>query len=168
VSPVVLLLDGNGGRRRSSRWTALAVAAVAGATALVGCSDDDGTGVLELGEMGPGTCLMVTDELGEEVSSLPVVDCVEDHTHEIFAAVEWEDPEAVFPGTEALDAKAEEVCVRDFEPYVGVSAFDSRLNFTWLTPTLGSWNDHDDRTVLCVLANPDGAPLIGSMRDARI
>lgn len=141
--------------------------AVALCAAGMACSDDDGTGVLEIDQLGPGTCLQVPDELGTEVKSLPVIDCVEDHTHEIYANVPWTGAD-VFPGLEALDAYAEQECVRTFEPFVGISAFDSQLTFTWLTPTLGSWNDHDDRTVLCVLANSDAAPLIGSMQGTRI
>jgi hypothetical protein len=153
--------------RNWASWRSWAVVAATLGALVAGCSDDDGTGVLDLDELGPGTCLAVTDDLGEEVKTLPVIDCVEDHTHEIYANVDWTGAD-VFPGLEALDAFAEQECVGAFEPFVGISAFDSQLTFTWLTPTLGSWNDHDDRTVLCVLANPDAAPLIGSMQGTRV
>ena len=42
------------------------------------------------------------------------------------------------------------------------------LSYTWLVPTLGSWNDEDDREILCVLMNRDGSPLVGSMRDSQV
>jgi len=133
---------------------------------LGGCSGGKGgTSVLALAKSGPGTCLSVPDTLGSEVKRLPVVDCAQPHTHEIYSVVAW-DKGTVFPGVEALDAYAEQVCVRDFEPWVGVSTFDSSLTFTWLTPTLDSWNNHKDYKILCVLADTDAAPLTGSMKNS--
>ncbi len=143
------------------------------ALALLGaCSGGDDTSdtpVLELSDTGPGTCLQVPDDLPDEVAELPVIECSEEHTHEIYAVVNYETTTGssdVFPGQEALNTYAEQVCVREFEPYVGISAFDSSLAFTWLTPTLSSWNDHDDRAVLCVLNDLERAPLVGSMKDS--
>ena len=148
------------------RWAQGMLAALAVATVVAGCSDKkSGTPVLDLAKSGPGTCLQVPDSLGETVKRLPVVDCSTAHTHEIYSVVAW-DKGDVFPGTEALDTFAQTSCVRDFEPYVGVSTFDSTLTFTWLTPTLDSWNNHKDKNVLCVLAAADAAPLTGSMKDS--
>jgi len=134
-----------------------------------GCSDDggdSGTPVLDLSETGPGTCLDVPDQLGETVTKLPVIDCAKEHTHEIYAVVPYDDSD-VFPGDEALNAFAERSCVGAFEPYVEISVFDSSLLMTWLVPTLSSWNDEDDKDVLCVLADFQAAPLKGSMRGAK-
>jgi Septum formation len=138
---------------------------------LAGCSrGKKGTPVLELATLGPGTCLNVPNALGEEVTSLPKVDCATVHTHEIYSVVKFVDQTGaasdVFPGLQKLDAFATQVCVRDFEPFVGTSNFDSTLLFTFLTPTLTSWNDHKDREVLCVLQGKDFAPLTGSMRNS--
>jgi hypothetical protein len=132
------------------------------------CSDDkkSGTPVLQIAKSGPGTCLEVPDTLGEEVAKLPTIDCAKEHTHEIFSVVAW-DKGDVFPGIEALDAYAELVCVRDFEPYVGISTFDSTLTFSWLTPTLDSWNNNKDRDILCVLTDANAAPLVNSMKGAK-
>jgi hypothetical protein len=132
---------------------------------LASCSKGkaSGTPVLDLAQTGPGTCLKVPDSLGDTVTKLPVVDCAVPHTHEIFAVVPDTDSD-VFPGDEALNAFAERSCTGQFEPYVGVSLFDSSLLMTWLVPTLGSWNDHQDTNVLCVLADFQAAPLTGSMK----
>lgn len=133
---------------------------------LAACSGGDDTSekpVLDVGDDGPGTCLDVGDELGAEVTKLPVIECAKPHTDEVYAVVQY-DKGDVFPGLEALETFAQQVCVREFEPYVGMSAFDSSLNFTYLTPTLGSWNDKDDRAVLCVLRDGASAPLTGSMK----
>jgi hypothetical protein len=132
-----------------------------------GCSSDkpSGTPVLDLAATGAGTCLNVPDSLGDTVTKLPEIDCAKAHTHEIFAVVPYADSD-VFPGDEALNAFAERSCTGEFEPYVGVSVFDSTLLMTWLVPTLSSWNDHDDDKILCVLADFQAEPLIGSMKSS--
>ena len=49
---------------------------------------------------------------------------------------------------------------------MGISIFDSQLEETWLVPTMKSWNEEDDTEVLCVLADFQAAPLVGSMKDS--
>lgn len=132
------------------------------------CSGDDGgTPILDLEvDEDAGTCLMVADDAGPEVKDLPVVPCAEPHTHELYAVIEFEGD--VFPGLEALEAFAEPRCLAEFRDFVGIHAFDSSLAFSWILPTLSSWNDHDDKAVLCVLGNFQGGQLQGSMRNANI
>jgi hypothetical protein len=107
-------------------------------------------------------CMQVKPDLPAEVSKLPIIDCAQSHTHEIFATEKSK--EQVYPGVDALGSFAQVQCLAKFQDFVGISAFDSQLSFTWLVPTLKSWNDHHDRTVLCVLTRRDGSPLVGSMR----
>ena len=149
--------------RRPTRSAGLALCA---AIALVGCSGGKkGTPVLQLAKLGAGTCLNVPDKLGDNVTSLPTVDCATSHTHEIFAVVPYTSSD-VFPGNQKLDAFATAGCIQPFEDFVGTSNFDSTLTFTWLTPSLSSWNDHKDRDILCVLNDKNGAPLVGTMKDS--
>lgn len=140
----------------------LAVASVA-----AGCSDDGKKGVLDLAKQGPGTCLVAAPDLGPEVTGIPTVPCTEEHSHELYAVVPYDGGD-VFPGLAALDSFAERVCVAQFEPYVGVSVFDSTLTFSWLVPTLASWNNNDDRDILCVVGPFDGSSLSVSVRDSRL
>jgi hypothetical protein len=135
------------------------------ALCVAGCSSSkaSGTPVLDLSTRGAGTCLDVPDSLGDTVTKLPVIDCAKPHTHEIFSVIA-DSGSDVFPGDQALNAFAERSCTGAFEPYVGVSVFDSTLLMTWLVPTLSSWNDHHDDKVLCVLADFNAAPLVGSMK----
>jgi Septum formation len=107
-------------------------------------------------------CMEVTEALPPEVKELPIIDCAQPHTHEIFATLL--STESVYPGVEALGSFAQVKCLSAFEDFVGISAFDSSLSYTWLVPSLQSWNDKDDREVLCVLARRDGSPLVGTMR----
>lgn len=112
-------------------------------------------------------CMQVEENLPPEVERLPIIDCAEPHTHEIYATIESPDP--VFPGVEALGDFAQVECLAAFEPFVGTSPFDSTLSYSWLVPTLQSWNDEQDREVLCVLMNRDQTvPLVGTMRDAQV
>lgn len=121
--------------------------------------------MLDVDETSIGTCLLFEDDVGSEVTTLPVVPCGESHTHEIFAVVESE--AEVYPGFEGLEAEAQTVCFAEFEPYVGIDFFDSAFNFSWMVPTLTSWDRDNDREIICVIANLNGAPLVGSVEDAR-
>lgn len=128
------------------------------------CSgDDDGAPVIDLTEDSIGTCLDFGDTIDAEITSLPAVPCGEPHTHEIYA-VSFSDS-ATYPGLEALEADAQAKCLGAFESYVGVSAFDSELFFSWLVPTLNSWDRDDDRQIVCVIGEGNGAPLVGSVRN---
>lgn len=148
------------------RGAAVALASLALVALLAACSDDDGAPVLDLAEQGEGTCLVAAPDLGPEVTNIPTIDCAKEHTHELYAVVAY-DEDDVFPGLAALDTFAERVCIAAFEPYVGVSAFDSTLSFSWLVPTLASWNNDDDRDILCVVGLFDGNTLTGSVRDSK-
>ena len=146
---------------------------------LVACSGDgeQGTSVIDLAKKGVGTCINAPADMGPEVKKIPVVDCDKEHTHEIFAVVPYVEQVAgqpdkatdVFPGLEALDAFAQRACIAEFEGYVGISAFDSALTFSWLTPTLASWNSAaKDRKVICVLGMFNGDTLNRSMAQAKL
>jgi hypothetical protein len=146
---------------------ALAVGLVA--TASSACSgDDDDTKphdqkVLDIAvNTGQPVCMQVTEDLPPEVKTLPVIDCAEPHSHEIYATVTSN--ESVYPGVDALGSFAQVKCLSAFQDFVGISAFDSELSYTWLVPSLESWNDDDDREVLCALARRDSSPMVGSMK----
>ena len=153
------------------RWLAVAVALT---LAGVACSDDDDTApgveerdVLEVEtDADAPVCMQVDENQQAEVEQLPIIDCADPHSHEIFATVE--SLEEVFPGKEALEDFAEAKCLTAFESFVGTSVFDSELSYTWLIPTLAGWTNEDDREVLCLLMNRDGSPLVGTMRDAQV
>ena len=118
-------------------------------------------------KVGDGECLLVEDGLAAEVAKLPVIDCTKPHSHEIFATVK-DTTDEVFPGMAALEQFAETSCYGAFESYVGISPFDSSLFITWIVPSLGSWNDKDDRSVLCVLGRKDGGQFERSAKDIKI
>lgn len=116
-------------------------------------------------DKGP-TCLSVDDALGAEVSKLPVIDCAQPHTHEVYATVRYTEKD-VYPGLSALEDFARRACLEQFEPYVGVSVLDSSLTYTWMVPSLDGWTKEKDRTVLCVLAPFDGSTLTTVARGSK-
>ena len=148
----------------SSRLRILAVVVV-GALVVAACSgDEDGEPVIDLSDSQIGTCLDFQDSndvKDGEVTALPVVPCGEPHTNEIYA-IELSEA-ATYPGFEALEADAQAKCLGSFEEYVGVSAFDSELFFSWLVPTLNSWDRDDDRQIICLIGEGNGAPLVGTV-----
>jgi hypothetical protein len=70
-----------------------------------------------------------------------------------------------FPGSSAMNEAAQELCVAEFEAYVGLSYLESALEVFPITPTEGSW-DSGDREVICALYNLDFSKLTGSMEGA--
>ncbi len=129
---------------------------------LVGCSDGGGDPVVNVGSSAIGTCLDFGDTIGEEITDLPVIACDEPHSHEIFA-VEQSSAD-VYPGFEELEDEAQALCLAEFEGYVGVNPFDSELFASWLVPSLTSWDREDDREIICVIGENNGARLVGSVK----
>jgi len=127
----------------------------------------EATPVLDLGTGAEGTCLKVDDKLGAEVTKLPVIGCEQPHTHEIYAVITYTEKD-VYPGTTELETFAQRECLGAFQPYVGISAFDSTLFFTWMVPSLEGWNDKKDRDVLCLLGAQDGRQLVKSMKGSNV
>jgi Septum formation len=111
-------------------------------------------------------CMQVGEGLPPEVKELPIIDCAQPHSNEIYQTVD--SPDSVYPGVDALGSFARVKCLSAFEDFVGISAFDSVLTYSWLVPSLQSWNDKKDRTVLCVLARRDTQEMVGTMRGAQI
>ena len=134
------------------------VVALSAVAVLAGCSLFGRSDVFSL-EV--GDCIESTDL--ETIESVHVVDCGELHGSEVYAAFEIGD--GTFPGTQAVTADAEGLCLDAFEEFVGVAYNDSELYATTMTPTEDSWDRLEDREVLCLIVDPDAA-VTGTMRDA--
>jgi hypothetical protein len=131
--------------------------------------------VLEVGvdAKGNGTCLLIPEDLPPEIKKLPVIGCDQPHTHEVYAKIAYFDeaaptkPVDVFPGLTKLDTFAQTQCLKAFTDYVGINLFDSRLNDTWLLPTLDAWNKQNYRSILCVVLDPANEKVVGSLRGSK-
>ncbi|MFT6293146.1 MAG: hypothetical protein ACJAR2_003768 [Ilumatobacter sp.] len=154
---------------RIQKNVAVALVLVVALSACSGSDDDNGItdeDVTKLGQTAVGTCLQFGDDVREEITKLPVIACNVPHSHEIYAIVT--SGETVYPGFDALEETALTECLGAFEGYIGVSPFDSSLMYSWLVPTLNSWNEEEDREIICVAANGNAAPLSQSLRDSQL
>jgi hypothetical protein len=93
---------------------------------------------------------------------LYLVACTDPHQHEVYAIEGNSDPaRAPFPGTLAMSAYADDVCLADFEPALGVGYRRSSLDFATIQPDATSWKS-GDRAVICAVHDADFAELTGS------
>ncbi|WP_139416793.1 septum formation family protein [Agromyces laixinhei] len=113
--------------------------------------------------------LMVGDcmnEVSEElVSEVPVVPCDQPHDEEVYFDLTLDGDE--FPGEEAVQTRADEACLAQFEPFVGLAYDSSTLGFYAYRPSQESWERAEDRVVSCVIYDPAGkvtGTLAGSAR----
>jgi hypothetical protein len=122
------------------------------------------SGNLDISEMLVGDCFQALHQdltLAEDVSGVP---CSTPHDHEVFHLLPIEGDE--WPGDDAVEAMAVDGCLDAFEPYVGAAYEDSSLDFSWFSPTQRAFEQLGYRHVVCVIVNPSGAELTGSVKAA--
>ncbi|MEY2421399.1 MAG: hypothetical protein QOI95_1466 [Acidimicrobiaceae bacterium] len=103
-----------------------------------------------------------TPGLSIDPRGVHLVACAEPHQHEVYAIERnAESSTTPFPGDQAMSAFADDVCLGDFEPALGVDYRQSSLDFATITPDATSWAA-GDRSVICVVHDADFAALLGS------
>jgi hypothetical protein len=160
-----------------------AIAGLVAGLLIVACSDDSATrdesgnisepGEVSVFELRQGDCVEGGEELVVDVATLEGVPCAQTHSHVVFGIVDLESVArddvsrfgdgAAYPGEGPLEDEAERVCVNEFASYVGIDYADSELFFTYLVPSVRSWQEDEDREVVC-LAMRNGEPMQGSVR----
>lgn len=155
-----------GSARRAAVLAVVAVLGLAGCTS--GPDRDPETGELlepadlPVFELRVGDCIADFNAAGE-VTTVRAVPCADEHTDEIFAAVEIPDDDE-YPGHEAITEFGDNECYERFEQFVGVPWEESELSYGYLGPTETSWAD-GDRELLCTVGDPRGA-VTGTLEDA--
>jgi hypothetical protein len=104
-----------------------------------------------------GSCF--DDSLSSEMENVSIVNCSEPHTDEVFAMFEVEG--SVWPGTHSVNLLAEDACIARFEPFVGVTYENSQWYIGTVSPNKESWENSDDRGVICTVEPFDGT-VVGS------
>jgi hypothetical protein len=133
-------------------------AAAAGALVLAACGSDVAANDVEVGQC-------TNQDLTGSVGEIDTVDCEESHTAEVFALFDLEGDD--FPGAEEVTTLAIEGCTGDrFEAYVGLPYQESEIFSEPLAPSEETWNEADDRTVICFAVASDGSASEGSVKDA--
>jgi hypothetical protein len=108
-----------------------------------------------------GDCLDMEAAAATEVETLPTVPCGDPHDSEVYAETDLTGEE--IPAD--LDDQAGTFCYDAFEPFIGMAYEESTLDFSYLAPTAGSW-DQGDRSVQCVLQSPE--PVTGTLEGAAV
>ena len=111
----------------------------------------------------PGDCLKDSPSSGV-VTKLSVIPCAQPHKAEAYAQTDL--PDGAFPGDQAVAAKAEQACSSRFQAFIGRSYDESVVELTYLHPIQQSW-ELGDRSVLCMVEMPNGAPVQGTLRGSR-
>lgn len=97
-----------------------------------------------------GDCINDAD-LGEVVTTLPIVPCDEPHDSEIYAETTLAGDE--FPGDDVVSTQADEACYGAFAGFVGLDYESSVLEYYPFTPTADGWAQ-GDHLVSCVIYDP--------------
>jgi len=158
----------------SSKWVVgIAVAVVASAYLIYSVmpADRDETGAIvsagtvDAFGMQVGDCYNDSTLDDDEVDSVPGVPCSDPHDNEVYALFDIIDPS--FPG-DALADMAHAGCLERFESFVGKDYESSSLDITTLYPTRESWQEQNDREVVCAVYDVELAKLTGSVKGTRL
>lgn len=127
-------------------------------------SEIEGAEMVPFADLVVGDCIPLVeyDEEDTEIFDLPVVPCDMPHTDEIFYIYDL--PDGEYPGDDEIYDLAWEGCRAQFAGFVGLSYEDSELDMYPYTPTKGSWNRAQDRTVHCIVFNYED--VTGSLQGA--
>lgn len=125
--------------------------------------------IVDGGEVGAfririGDCFQDPDLSSEEFESVDAVPCSGPHDNEAYAAFNL--PGDDYPGEESVVEQASIGCYERFEGFVGTAYADSSLDFFPMYPTEGSWEELDDREILCAVYNSDFSPATGSAKNS--
>ena len=104
-----------------------------------------------------------------EVTSVPIIDCDEEHDAEVYATEDIKGD--TFPGSDEVSATADEICIDEFGDFVGIDYETSvTLDYWVLTPSEETWAV-GDREVVCTISKYDETgnvvKVTGSLKGAR-
>jgi uncharacterized RDD family membrane protein YckC len=113
-------------------------------------------------ELRVGDCF-IEDAEEEFISTVQVVPCPEPHGAEVYALVTL--PDGDFPGQDAINAQGQELCIAEFEDFVGLSYWESMFEVWSMLPAEDAWRA-GDREVICNIYDP-GGNVSGSLSGAK-
>jgi hypothetical protein len=105
--------------------------------------------------------------LGQEpatykVSNVAGLPCSQAHDLEVYAVLTATVRD--FPGPEGMRELADQLCLEQFETFVGLEYASSALDIVFFLPTEESWRQRRDREVVCCVTHVDGRRLAGSAK----
>ena len=115
-----------------------------------------------LGDLEVGDCL--AEAPVAVIFNVQTVPCSEPHSYQIFASVNLPESDEEFPGYPVIDAQAKQLCIAQFNGFVGLAYEQSVLKTRFMTPSEGGWLA-GNHTVHCAIYDPVGE-VNGSLRGA--
>ena len=92
----------------------------------------------------------------DAVNSIPVVECTDPHDAEVFHVEDL--PAGDFPGETSVQSSMEDICTGTaFESFIGVDYQVSSIYVGGLKPTEQTWDQLDDREILCYAISDTGS-----------
>ena len=104
--------------------------------------------------------------LSQTVDKLDLVPCDEPHSLEAYSIVT--STATTYPGADALEVFAEQSCIDEFFGYVGVELPQSILYYTYVYPSVTSWNSKSDRSVICFIYKATEPLLTTSVKGSKL
>ena len=104
--------------------------------------------------------------LREAADKLNLVPCDKPHALEAYSIVA--STATTYPGADALQVFAEQTCIDKFFGYVGVELSQSILYYTYVYPSVTSWNNKSDRSVVCFIYKATEPLLITSVKGSKL
>jgi hypothetical protein len=110
--------------------------------------------------------ICTNSDLREAADKLNLVPCDKSHALEAYSIVA--STATTYPGADALQVFAEQSCIDKFFGYVGVELSQSILYYTYVYPSVTSWNDKSDRSVVCFIYKATEPLLMTSVRGSKL
>jgi len=111
-----------------------------------------------------GDC--TNSDLSGTAEKLNLVPCDKPHALEAYSIVA--STATTYPGADALQIFAEQSCIDNFFGYVGVELSQSILYYTYVYPSVTSWNDKSDRSVVCFIYKATEPLLMSSVKGSKL
>ena len=125
-------------------------------------SGDSGD-VVTANNLEDGDC--VVDETTLTSSTVTPIDCSQPHVFELIGRFDVAD--GPFPGADQLNSQGQTRCTGQiFEDYVGIPYAQSVTYASALPPSQETWEQANDRTILCFAHTSDQSPTTGSVRNS--
>ena len=104
--------------------------------------------------------------LSQTAEKLDLVPCDKPHALEAYSIVA--STATTYPGADALQVFAEQSCIDKFFDYVGVDLSQSILYYTYVYPSVASWNNKSDRSVICFIYKATEPLLTKSVKGSKL
>ncbi|HWH29208.1 MAG TPA: septum formation family protein, partial [Mycobacteriales bacterium] len=89
-----------------------------------------------------------------EVEEIRAIPCDQPHDGEVYHVFDM--PDGEYPGEDGVAAAVAEGCEGAFADFVGLPYEESSLDYISLQPTQETWEQLEDREVVCIVADPSG------------